>query len=231
VAGSDKGDLIMISGRQKLIKAVALFLVCSLLQLYTGLSLAGPDEATAENAPSPRAQQNVGRLSTRGNKAILVNGNKADTGATILDGALLETTDCVTATVNIGAISQVDLATNTIATINYSDDKVKVTLKQGCVIVRADQAVNITIETPDGIQTPAVQPDASNRKRVEVCYPSGIKSDFTPSCIGAPLIIGGTIVGAVALLGALTIGGSSTACARGENSSLTAPPDSFDQCQ
>jgi hypothetical protein len=218
----------MVSGRQKYIKAVALLLVFSLIQLYVHLSLAGgPEEAVNKT----QAQQNFSKLWTYRNKSILVNGNKAETGATILDGALLETSDCVTARVYIGTTDEVELATNTTATINYSDGKLKVTLKKGCIIERAASLTNATVDTPDGKSTSPTEPDSfKNRKRVEVCFPDGVKSDFTPSCGPTPFLIWGSVIGGVtATVAALALGGSrgtsTTTCVRGEDTSLISPTD------
>jgi hypothetical protein len=223
----------MFSGRQKQIKAVALFLIFSLAQVYVQLSLA--QTVGAIKNVLQQSQQTVGRLSTRGNRPILVNGNKASTGETILDGALLETSDCVTATVHLPLMGEVDLATNTTATINYSAGRVRVTLKQGCVRVRVEQAIDVVIETPDGKSTTATEPDAANRKRAEVCFPAGVNSDFSPTCIGAPIIIGGILTAGVPLVAGLILGGSrgssSASCVRGENSSFSTPTDIANQCQ
>ena len=188
--------------KQKVVKAVALLLAFSIFQLYTHAGAVGSDVETQD--PATSALQTPGILSTSGNRDILVDKNEADTGATILNGALLETSECVSATVRFGPLDEVNLATNTIAVINYGDGKVKVTLKRGCARVRVQRSVEGTIETPDGKTTPATQPDTRNRQIAEVCYlPAGIKSDFHPVCGFALLVLGstgGAAAGVVALV-------------------------------
>jgi hypothetical protein len=197
-------------------KSLALFLVVSTLALYSS--------ATTTIAQT----QTVGILSTTGNRNIQVNKNDASTGATIIDGAMLETSDCVSAVVRlwpVGAaqseaneIGRVELSNNSSAVVNYSADKISVTLTRGCAIVRARQNVEGFISTPDGKSTPASQPDTLNRKRAEACYPSNTKGDFIPHCLAVPpvvFILGGA--GAAAVVTAVAVS------ARGDNPSLDAP--------
>lgn len=200
----------MIPTRSRLSQAVALLLALSLFHVCLRTVAA--------------QQQALGRLYTSGDRDIRVDNEKASTGMTILDGAQLETPECTTATVRIGPLDVVHLATNSSAVINYSDGRVKVTLKQGCVRVWAGQASEGTVVTPDGKLITATQLDATNRKQVEVCYPDGSKSDFDPTCkaggVPLPWIVGLTVSGLAGVLTLVAIGGSASA---GDNPSDTAP--------
>lgn len=149
----------MKATRKMLNQPIALLLVTALLTLSAQSTFASSSQVS-------------GRLSTRGNRSIVVNGNNTEPGATILDGATIETPDGTGATVNLGALGEIDLAPNTVAVINYSNGQVKVTLKRGCAIVRSRQGVAGAIETPDGTNVPADQPDGNNRK-ADVCFPLG----------------------------------------------------------
>ena len=207
----------MIPKKQKVTKALALFLAFSISQLYVLSSAYAQDTAT----PAP---QILGKLFTSGNRDILVNKNEASTGATILDGALLETSDCVTATVRLGPLDEINLATNTIAVINYSSGKVQVTLKQGCARVRVQQSVDGTILTPDGRTTAATQPDTQSRQLAEVCYqPAGNKSDFHPFCAFGfpPIYIGGLVTAVGGVIAFVTI--SSRKSVGAQNASFSEP--------
>src|SRR2546423_5522023 len=148
-------------------KYVALLLVFALFSLTLERTFAAPLSSVGS------APQIVGKLSTRGNRAIVVNGNNTEAGASILDGATIETPDGTGATISLGALGEIDLAPNTVAVISFSNGQVKVTLKRGCAIVRSKQGVNGSIETPDGTTIPADQPDSENRKRADVCFPLG----------------------------------------------------------
>lgn len=214
----------MILTQSKLTKAVALILVVSFFQVYVRSSAAQVNDSAQDTAL--QSLPILGKLFTSGNRSILVDKEKADTGTTILDGATLETPDCTTAIVYIGQLdvitlyNEVRLATNTIVVINYSADKVKVTLREGCVKLLTKQNVVGTIETPDGKITPASQPDASTRNRAEVCYPNASKSDFDPSCLPLSIIII-PILGGGGFLTLLAV--SAISSAPGENPSPSAP--------
>ena len=207
----------MIPKKQQVAQAVALFLAFSISQLYVQVSASSQE-------PSTHAPQILGKLFTSGNRDILVDKNEASTGATILDGALLETPDCVTATVRLGPLDEINLATNTIAVINYSNGKVQVTLKQGCARVRVQQSVDGMILTPDGKTTAATQPDTQNRQLAEVCYqPAGNNSVFDPHCAGgfSPIYIGGLIGAVSGVIAFVAI--SSRSSVGAQNASFSAP--------
>ena len=214
----------MLPARSKLAQVVAVIIVLSILQVY-GPTGAGQVGDAAQGAAS-QGPQILGRLYTSGNRDILVDKEKSNTGTTILDGATLETPDCTTAITYIGQLdvitlyNEVRLATNTIAVINYGPGRVKVTLKEGCAKLFAKPDTEGTIETPDGKITPAAQPDAANRRRAEVCYPDATNSDFDPSCTPLSLIIIPAIGGGgfLAMLAARSISSSPA-----ENPSESAP--------
>ena len=147
---------------------MALLLAFALLTLSVERSFAAPFVSATASIP-----QVVGKLSTRGNRPLVVNGNNTEPGASILDGATIETPDGTGATISLGALGEIDLAPNTVAVISYSNGQIKVTLKRGCAIVRSKQGVAGSIETPDGTNVPADQPDSDNRKRADVCFPLG----------------------------------------------------------
>src|SRR5918912_4063 len=81
------------------------------------------------------------------------------------------------------------------------------------------------LQTPDGKLVTATQLDATDRKRAEVCYPDGSRSDFSPTCKAAggvplPWIVG---LGLGSLGGVLALVAVSGSGAAGENPSDTAP--------
>lgn len=208
----------MISRKQKVMKTLALFLAFSLFQLYVQAGAAGSGVNTQDSAGfTPQAS---GKLSTSGNRKILVDKNDASTGATILDGATLETPGCVTAIVRLGAQGEIHLATNTVAVLSYSDGQLRVALRQGCAIVITGQNVAGTITTPDGKTIPATQTEP-HRKRAEACSPSGEKSGFGSPCSSAPLVVGGLI--GIGALAAVIIAAGGGGANRGENPSPSAP--------
>ena len=215
---------------------VALLLTFALLTLSVERSFAAP-LLSAGSTP-----QVVGTLSTRGNRPIVVNGNNTEPGASILDGATIETPDGTGATISLGELGEIDLAPNTVAVITYSNGQIKVTLKRGCAIVRSKQGVAGSIETPDGTTVPADQPDKDNKKKADVCFPlgattpvvnagaaanagagagggaaasAGVAAGETGAGIGTGTIVGitiGSIIGVIAII-----------VATGDNESSSAP--------
>ncbi len=215
----------MILRRKEVVRSLVPLLVFSLSPLYMLVSLMARS-TPAQTVPASPVPL-IGRLEVHGGKHILVDGNEAESGFTILDGQTLESSDCTSATVHLlpvvpstttNEIGQVELATNTKAVVNYSAGKVNVRLVKGCARVRIAREIEATIGLPDGSLTSATQSDTPDRKRAEICFPSGEKRDFRPSCI-APVVYG-VIAGAAAALTTLAV---VLPCSRGEDTSPDTP--------
>ena len=216
----------MILRQQRVIGSVLLLLGFFISQLYVSASLT-TGSAQTQN-PSTSAVPMVGRLEVHGGRHILVDNNDAESGSTILDGQTLETPDCKSATVHllpvgvigpaVRDIGEIELATNTKAVVNYSAGKVKVTLVRGCARVKMSAAIETTtIDTPDGLSTPAVQRGTPDLRFAEVCFPSNEKRDYRPSCV-APVVWG--VVGG---LGVLTAIAAVSPCSHGLDPSTNLP--------
>ena len=145
-------------------KIVALLMVCALFDLSVPVSFA------SSNAALPSVQV-TGKLSTQGNRPILVNGNNTDAGATILDGAVIVTPDGTGATIDLGPLGEIELDPNTEAVINYTDGMIKVTLRRGCARVKRRDDAEGTIVLPDGSVVPTDKDDKNKRKRGAACAP------------------------------------------------------------
>jgi hypothetical protein len=189
---------------RKALKAVALLLAFSLLPFSSGMALA-----------AARAQA-TGKLTTRGNQPVLVNGISTNSGATILTGATIETGDMVGATVDLGSLGSVDIAPNTKLQLTFnSDGTVTVTVTEGCLILRVKQGTHGVINTPEGI---VAQNDATQRQAavLDVCLPKGapaaIVNQGAASNAGAGAgTVGGTVAGeglSGAVVGTLVAGGA-----------------------
>lgn len=155
--------------RQKVFRAIALFLAFSLLQLYVQVSLAGQGLTGKFAAVMPQ-RQIVAKLTTRGNQAIMVNGNSTNSGSSVLTGATIETPDGVGATVDLGPLGKLDLAPNTSVQLDFSDGNVKVKLLKGCAILRTKKNTNGEIDTEQGT---AGQSDKKTGGVLDFCLPPG----------------------------------------------------------
>jgi hypothetical protein len=145
------------------LKFTAILLTFCLLQLYTVL---------ANGAPVP---QTLGRLTTRGNQPVSVNGNSVVSGATIASGATISTSDGVGATINLGPLGSVELAPNTQVTIEYNDGQIKVTVIQGCLIIRNKKGTYAEIDTAQG-KVASNDPNTKPESVIDVCQPVGTTS-------------------------------------------------------
>jgi hypothetical protein len=162
----------MISIQQrKPLKALAVFLVFAVAQVYVQLSFAEP---ASSDASIFLQTQNiiVARLATTGNRAITVNGISAATGATILTGATITTPADTGATVNLGTLGSVDLAPGTTIKLEFDDEgKLKVTLIVGCVIVHANKKTEAEVATEqNGTEK---KTDKAAGGVIDACFPAG----------------------------------------------------------
>jgi hypothetical protein len=162
--------------KRKAFKAVSLALVFACLQFYVVFAFAGPSLSLKTSSLLPIMPQAImGKLITRGNQPVSVNGNNVTTGATILSGATVETGDGVGATINLGPLGSIDIAPNSKLVIEFSAGQVKVTIIQGCAIVRNKQGISSQVYTEKGLATN----NDSNQKQagvLDVCLPLGAPS-------------------------------------------------------
>jgi hypothetical protein len=179
-------------------QAIALLIVFSLMQFYVVFALAGPSPTNETATPLPVAPQAItARLTTRGNQTVTLNGNNASTGATIMSGATIETGDQVGASVYSGQLGIIDIAPNSKVMIEFSDGQLKVTVLQGCVIVRNKKGTYAQIVTDKGV---AASNDSNQKQAaiLDVCYPSGAPG---------PIVNQGAAANAGAGAGAAAAGG------------------------
>lgn len=157
---------------QKATQALALMLVFSLTQVYVNASLAGPVLTTTLATNASLLPQAAGKLVTRANQSVLVNGTNASTGASILTGSTIETGDGVGATINLGPLGSIDLAPNTKMVVQYDNDGIKLKLLVGCAILNNKKGKSAEISTDQGIAT-SNEGAKGGGAPLDVCFPSG----------------------------------------------------------
>ncbi len=174
--------------QRKGFQAIAVFLAFAMAQVYVQISLAEPATPTF---PVPLPQQFVARLTTRGNQPILVNGNGAATGASILTGATIETPADVGATIDLGALGRLDLDPNTkIELVFDNNGNVRVKLISGCVVLRTKKNASGEINTELGT---AGRSDKKTGGILNFCFPPGASAPTagTATGVGAGAVSGG----------------------------------------
>jgi hypothetical protein len=145
----------MSTTQSKSIKAIAVLLAFAVVQVYIQLSFAQP---APKSFAALLPQQFVAQLTTSGNAAITINGTPASTGATVLNGAIVETPPGVSATIDLGPIGKIDLAPGSKIKLEYEctpnpenaneeNCKAKVTVLAGCVVATHKKDRKIQFDT------------------------------------------------------------------------------------
>lgn len=185
----------MSTFKSRLVKATALGLALAVTHVCLSAELV--QAATARLIAKATAAQGgaQGRLTTRGNNSVTVNGNSARSGETIFSGQSIQTPEGVGATVNLPGIGRVEIAPNTNLTVTFEAGKVNVKLISGCAVLTANRGNVGSLEV--GGTTERTEGDRGGV--IDVCSP------VTPG--GAP-VVG---QGAAAAAGAGASGGGAAA--------------------
>ncbi|MEP6742487.1 MAG: hypothetical protein ABJB61_08305 [bacterium] len=146
--------------QRKSVKAIAVFVAFAVAQISIQLSFAG---TVSPSYAAIVQQQLVVRISTSGNRPILVNGNSTASGGSLATGATIETPDGVSAQIDLGPLGTLDLAPNTKVVLEFECPpppptppapgtepepcKVKVRTLVGCVVLKTKKGTNGQIDT------------------------------------------------------------------------------------
>lgn len=136
---------MMSLGKRNAFKTIAILLALSMTQLCVQVGLAAPATSSA-----PQRLIAAARLTTTGNRPILVNGTSASSGASILTGATIETGDQVGATVDLGDLGELKLGPNTKVVLDFDDNGYKVKILAGCAVATGKKNKNVVVETEQG---------------------------------------------------------------------------------
>jgi len=153
--------------RRKASRAVAALLLFSISQIALQAGFAKPSATvTAPVVP----QQVIGRLATRNNQPITVNGQAASTGAAVVSGATIETAADQSATVNLGPLGSIDISPNTRVVLTFEAGLLKADVVYGCVVLRAKQNTTGEITTEKGS---IGKTDPATGGTLEMCFQKG----------------------------------------------------------
>ena len=132
----------------------------------------------------------MGKLKTRDNKPILINGHKAVSGTTLLSGSEIQCPDKVGATIDLGSLGRLDIAPNTDLTLTFNASSVTVQLRSGYVVLTTNKGICGLVNTTDG---EVFKTDCSKTSSV-IAKTRGVIGPETAASVGAQ---GGGINGAV----------------------------------
>ena len=138
----------MTTTRRKMKTAIAALLIYSTLQI-AGQAVIADVGSTSSSVSLP--QQLLGRLVTKNNKPVLVNGLSAATGASIVSGATIETKADESATVHIGPLGRLEISPNTQVTLTFdASGEVKAVVNSGCVTLTTLKKTRGEVATAQG---------------------------------------------------------------------------------
>ena len=172
--------------RRKASGPVAALLLFSISQIGLQIGFAKP---TATTTAPVIPQQVIARLATRNNQPITVNGQSANTGASLVSGATIETGADQSASVNVGPLGSIDISPNTKVVLTFEAGSLKADVVYGCVILHAKKNTTGEITTEKG-SIGKTNPAAGGS--LEMCLPQGA---------AAPVVGPGVAVGAGASAG------------------------------
>ena len=153
------------------VTAACLFQVCV---------LAG---ATTANSTTAANGLMLGRLMLAETESVLVNGNSAKSGTTILSGSQLQTPEDVNATVQLGSAGTLYIEPNTNLTVTFDKTNVDVKVAAGNAFVAANVGVTSSVTNPDGTTT-AGDPGV----------PQAQRSNWNNKKTGAVIVVGAVVV-------------------------------------
>jgi len=146
--------------------AIAICFVLTIAQFPTGVSSSQPESPGRTLGISETA---TAILTIRDNRPVTVNGTFATSGATILSGTAVDTPEGVTAVVNLGSLSAVDIAPGTTLTVAFAQkDTLNVVLVKGCARLHVQKGIMGEIRTPQGA---AEKTDSNSGGAVSLCVP------------------------------------------------------------
>jgi hypothetical protein len=197
--------------KMKALKALALFLVFCFAQVYVQAGLTDPG---AGGVPQRLIAARV--TSTRNNQPILINNNSAGAGTTILTGAIVETGDQASATIDISPLGSFDIGPNSRVQLDFNESGFRLKVFRGCVAVKSRGNDNAEVYTEEG----ASEKTNSKRRAFGVCFLNG---QLTPQT--ATAAAGGGLSGAQWGAIIASIGGTTVLIIGANNGGTGRPPN------
>jgi hypothetical protein len=164
------GVNVMSSLKNRILKATALSLALAVMHVCVSAELvrAVTSRLVASVASPQGAAQ--GRLVTRGNNAVTVNGNPAKTGETIFSGQRITTPAGTQANVDLPGLGTLEIKRGSDVTLTFGEGRVVVVVLSGCVELETEKGVTGTVESKGRTQTT----DPQKRDEIDTCDDAGV---------------------------------------------------------
>jgi hypothetical protein len=204
--------------QQKSMKALAVFMAFAVAQISMQLSFA----STASPSYAMLVQQQlIVRVTTSGNRPILVNGNSTASGGSLATGAIIETPDGVSATIDLGPLGTLDLAPNSKVVLDFdcppapptppapgtepAPCRVRTKVLAGCVVLKTKKGTSgqIDAELQENVQSSS---STGGGAPLNFCAAGAAAAAAGAAATTAGGIGAGTIA-AIAIAGGLLAGG------------------------
>jgi hypothetical protein len=146
-----------------------------------------------------------GKLRTRDNRPVLVNGNSVRPGTTIFSGARIQSPAKIGATIDLSYLGRVDMAPHTDLIIIFDATKIEVQLKSGYVVLTTSKGIAGKVTTSEG---KVFETDMTKQSSV-VARTVGSEGPEVAAPIGAAAGgLGAGAAGGVGAAGAAVVGGA-----------------------
>ena len=160
----------------------------------------------------------LGKLRTRDNRPVLVNGNSVRAGTTIFSGARVQSPAKIGATIDLSYLGRVDMAPNTDLIIIFDATKIEVQLKSGYVVLTTNKGIAGKVMTSEG---KVFQTDMTKLSSV-VARTVGSEGPEVAAPIGAAAGgLGAGATGGIGAAGAAVVGGAAAAKGSDRGSDLS----------
>lgn len=123
-------------------KALSTCLVVATIATYSMVTLANTDKFAGELLVSGKAVSGQ-------TPSVKVNGETAQSGRSIFTASTIATPDNASATINLGKAGKIELAPNTIVSVNFNDNNINGELVAGRITV-LNSSESVSIKSPNG---------------------------------------------------------------------------------
>ena len=187
----------MNSRFKRITSTTALFLALAMGAMYLPSGL-----AASAGDPSASPQQATAVLTTSGNQSVIVNGANANSGATIMPGAVIETPAGVGASLSMPGHFTLDLAPGAKVSVEFDGNSIKVTVLQGCVVLHTTKGTSGEVDTSRG---EAGKTAGTKGGRLDICDSTVATAPASAEPTGGLSQTGGVLIGAAGMTAAILI--------------------------
>lgn len=201
---------------------LSLMLALTVTSLFT-LRVYAASEPKAPTSESMAVQDCTGTLTVKGGNVTL-NGNAAQTGATVMNGAVISTGDNGSVIIDLGALGKIELGHHTTVTVDCVAGTIHGRTTCGGKVRIEDRAGQVNVTVPK-VETILPGKHETYDDPAEFTAPAG--SSIMIECgsrKAGGLLLGPGLLGLLALLGVGAAVAAGVAVGNGDTSSVGRPP-------